>query len=359
MSRLPVSVLVVAVFVAGCVQPVDPSKSSGHAEGGNGGTVQPPPPTPGGGGVPATPPSAMQPVTPPQGGMAAAGCDSVKTEALRILKTNCAPCHQNPANQANFSFVLDVDRLAMSASSTGKRFIVAGYPEQSRLFERVANGEMPPPIITQRPTANDVMALRQWISGCITLGTGGFGQLDAGAPDTISEPPSSPCAQGNVCPNGGCCVDGYCRLNGQACTAPGGGDNIPGTCTSGSCVVAGQPACGNVNQPCCGAIKLCTAPGAVCPRDGATCVACGKSGGTCCKVGGLSSCDPGLDCVNNAFPNPGTCKPCGGNGQDCCGEGIAARRTCNAGLTCQFLGGTMFICGGGTGNPPPADAGRR
>jgi hypothetical protein len=260
---------------------------------------------------------------------------------------------------ANFSFVLDVDILATAVSSTGKRFIVPGYPQQSRLYERVANGEMPPAVITTRPNGSDLQALAQWISSCINLGTGGFGKLDAGAPDVVGEPPASPCTPANACPNGGCCVSGYCRLNGQTCTAPSGGDNIPGTCTNGSCAVPGMPPCGNLNQACCGAIKICTAPGAVCPAGGATCQPCGKAGGVCCRVGGLSSCDPGLDCVNNMIGNPGTCKPCGGPGQDCCGEGLAARRTCNPGLTCQFLGGTQFICGGGAGNQPPVDAGGR
>jgi Planctomycete cytochrome C len=363
MSRLPLCVLVAGSFVAGCL-PVDPSKSNGNGEGGAGGSFQQPPPSSGTGGMPSTPPTAMPP-RPPTGAVVDAGpmginpqsCDSVKTEALRVLKSNCAACHQNPANQANFSFVLDVDMLAMAVSSTGKRFVVPGYPEQSRLFERVANGEMPPAIVAQRPTANDVAALRAWISGCIAVGSGGFGRLDAGAPDVVGEPPADPCASNNACPNGGCCVGGYCRPNGRPCTSPAGGDNIAGMCTNGSCVAPGAPPCGNLNQACCGVIKICTAASTVCQPGGSTCQPCGKMGARCCQVGGGANCDPGLGCVVMATGDPGTCKPCGGRGQDCCGLGL--RRTCNNGLTCQFVSGAKFVCDTAGGQqPPPPDAGR-
>ena len=82
------------------------------------------------------------------------------------------------------------------------------------------------------------------------------------------------------------------------------------------------------------------------------CQPCGDEGGPCCRNGGLSTCREGLDCVNNAYPNPGTCAPCGAMGQACCGDGPAARRRCSAGLTCHFGGGTAFLC-----EAPAADAG--
>src|SRR4029453_5525544 len=101
----------------------------------------------------------------------------LRAQARQVLERNCAPCHQAPANQANFSFCLDVDMLAATTSSTGKKNLVPGAPEQSALFERVANGEMPPAIVKQRPTEADVAVLRQWIAGCVVLGAGDFGNL--------------------------------------------------------------------------------------------------------------------------------------------------------------------------------------
>jgi hypothetical protein len=287
-------------------------------------------------------------------------CDAVNASAFKVLKMHCSGCHQHPFNQANFSFVLDVDKLVMSTSSTGKKFMVPGRPDDSRIYERVKNNEMPPAVVTVRPTRDDLGSLWQWITSCaqMQVGHGGFGSLDAGAPDVMMEPPPEVCSSNNTCANGGCCVSGYCRLNGQSCTAASGGDNIPGTCTNGSCVVAGMPPCGNVNQACCGVIKICTAPSAVCPIGSATCQPCGKLGGRCCEVGGQANCDTGLGCVVMGTGDPGTCKPCGGLGQDCCGLGF--RRSCNNNLTCQGQGGAKFTCvNGGGQQPPPPDGGTR
>jgi hypothetical protein len=290
----------------------------------------------------------------------AASCEVLRVQTRQILEKHCAPCHQAPANQANFSFCLDVDALARAVSSTGKRFLVPGFPEQSRMFERVANREMPPAIVTQRPTQEEIAVLRGWIAGCVMLGTGGLGTLDAGVrsdADTERDPgpgcgkPGQPCCPANSCDSGGCCVLGYCRADGQTCPGGPGGDEVPGSCARGSCVTSGI-ACGSLNEACCGVIRSCTAPGVVCPMAQSICHPCGHEGGPCCRNGGLSTCRDGLDCVNNAYPNPGTCAPCGAMGQACCGDGPAARRRCNASLVCQFGGGTAFLC-----QPSPADAG--
>jgi hypothetical protein len=288
----------------------------------------------------------------PDGPPAQTACAELRAGARRVLEVNCAPCHQAPANQANFSFCLDVDRLASAVSSTGKKFLVPGAPEQSRLFERMANGEMPPAVVTQRPTPAEVAILRDWIAGCVMLGSGGFGSLDAGAaPDADPGPdpgpgcgkPRQPCCPANSCEAGGCCVLGYCRGNGQSCPGGPGGDALPGTCTNGSCVTAGI-GCGGVDQACCGVVRSCTASAAVCPPGMSTCKPCGEAGGLCCRNGGLSTCREGFNCINNTYPNPGMCAPCGARGQTCCGDGPAARRHCNAGLTCRFEGGAAFVC---------------
>jgi hypothetical protein len=298
---------------------------------------------------------------PDPGAPAADGCTMVRSAALRILKTNCAPCHQEPANQANFSFCLDVDRLASATSSTGKKFLVPGSPEMSRLFERVANNEMPPAAITQRPTKDDVTSLRQWIASCAQPGIGGFGKLDGGAPPDVAAEPDpgpgcgksrQPCCEANTCENGGCCVLGFCRSNGQVCIGGPGGNDIPGTCMNGSCINQGA-ACGSLNQACCGVVKSCTAAQAVCGTGTPVCQPCGKAGGACCKNGGRASCLDGFTCVGQTLVRDGTCEACGGEGQACCGTGSIASRTCNAKLTCVFNNGVATCASSAA---PPVDA---
>jgi mono/diheme cytochrome c family protein len=131
--------LAALVSPAGCSE-LAPRAASGGGSGGSVATRRPDDPQDEGPAAEREPPRTM--MTEP----GATDCTGLRTQARRILEVNCAACHQDPANQANFSFCLDVDRLAMSVSSTGKRFLVPGSPEQSRLFERVANGEMPPAV---------------------------------------------------------------------------------------------------------------------------------------------------------------------------------------------------------------------
>jgi hypothetical protein len=366
MRRAGLSLLLMtAPFALSCAQAVDPGATGG---GGQPPSMPAPPadqppgmPGPVAGQPPGAPPTVG--VRPPgenprdAGAGAGGNCDLVRAEAKRILQINCAICHQDPANQANFSFCLDVDKLATSVSSTGKKFVVPGAPEQSRLFERIASGEMPPAIVMQRPTASDVMMLRQWITSCVVLNAGGFGPLDAGVrPDVQPEPDPGPgtgkpgqrCSLANTCDSGGCCVLGFCRANGQACPGGRGGDFIPGTCTNGTCVTAGIP-CGGVNQACCGVVRSCTAPQALCPEMAGNCKPCGTMGAACCKNGGLSSCLQGMQCVGNTMAE-GTCALCGGMGQVCCGDGPVVRRTCTSPLVCQLTAGQVR-CG-----PPPPTA---
>jgi hypothetical protein len=371
MRRSVLTLVLFAPLAGACFQPR--ASSSGIT------SVAPPstPIGPVGGGSPAK----MDAAAPPGPGPAAADpCTMVRTDALRILKTNCAPCHQDPANQANFSFCLDVDKLAMATSSTGKKFLVPGSPEMSRVFERVANNEMPPAAITQRPSKDDVNLLRQWITSCAQVGAGGFGKLDAGmAPDVAPEPDPGPgcgksrqpCCEANTCEAGGCCVFGFCRGNGQSCTGGPGGNDIPGMCMNGSCLNMGAT-CGSVHQACCGVIRSCTAAQAVCGADAPVCEACGKAGGACCKNGGRASCLDGLTCVGQSLTRDGSCQPCGGMAQACCGVGQIASRTCNAGLSCGLLDGVPTCQAPGAQQPdaaapppaadaapPRADAGQR
>jgi hypothetical protein len=300
----------------------------------------------GGGAGPAGPPDAAT----------ADPCVAARAHAQRVLETNCAPCHQAPAKQGNFDFCLDVRVLIQAVSSTGRRFVVPGAPEQSRLFQRASAGEMPPPGRMPRPSADDVAALGSWIAGCISSDAPGF--ADAGAPpardaavpmpadDGPCGRPGSLCCQANACDDGGCCVQGRCRANGAACGSSNAGENgddgVPGTCQAGSCAASGT-SCGNVGQPCCGSKASCTAPRAQCSM-GTSCQACGGAGQPCCGNGGSATCLAGLDCQGAGFGRVGVCQACGTEGQACCGSGTAAQQTCNAPLTCLFVVGTGARC---------------
>jgi cytochrome c len=89
-------------------------------------------------------------------------CNTIKQQAQAVLQTNCAGCHQAPNKSGNFDYVLDTDHL----KSAG--LLVPGNPEGSRLYQRVAAGEMPPAGQTQRPTNSDTTVLYQWIKVCAT-----------------------------------------------------------------------------------------------------------------------------------------------------------------------------------------------
>jgi hypothetical protein len=256
------SALVWAVLLAGCQQ-LDTSASRGLGK-----ASRPNTPMTVDHEQESTPTDAGAPPTsdPP----AADGCDPVRAQARTIREANCAPCHQAPAKEGNFYFVLDDDVLVKAVSATGQRFIVPGAPEDSRLFRRVAAGEMPPKARMQRPTPDDVALLRRWITRCLTPGGGGAPDAAApAAPDTGTAPdPADGCGKAgqvccgaNACEGGGCCVLGQCRASGQACGGEDTGgidDGLPGTCMDGTCR-KGAESCGGVGQPCCGESGSCTA----------------------------------------------------------------------------------------------------
>jgi hypothetical protein len=284
-------------------------------------------------------------------------CVAVDRQARAILEASCAHCHQSPAKMGNFDFCLEVDTLTMAVGSTGKRFIVPGLPDESRLYQRVAAGEMPPPARMPRPSREDVMVLREWIGTCLlTLphsssdgGREGRPLADAGvsadgASDDGCGGPGQACCAANQCQRGGCCVLGRCRENGATCGAAGEQEDeegLPGRCEMGSCVRAGS-ACGNVAQACCGKTGTCTATQSTCAM-GMTCGACGGLEQACC--GAAATCVAGLDCQGNGFGRAGLCRPCGAVGQPCCGDGPVANQHCAGLLVCRFVAGVGDRCG--------------
>src|SRR2546423_2710753 len=69
-----------------------------------------------------------------------ADCDARRSQARDVLETNCAFCHELPGNQANFDFILELDKLKTGVASTGERFVVSGDPDHSRIYQRMAAG---------------------------------------------------------------------------------------------------------------------------------------------------------------------------------------------------------------------------
>jgi hypothetical protein len=280
-------------------------------------------------------------------------CDAVRSQARTILEVNCAFCHQAPGNQANFDFILDLDKLKTGVSSTGQRFVVPGDPDQSRIYQRMSVGEMPPAGRMPRPSMSDIEVIRQWIASCFD-GTGGWDRPDSGGavPDAGVEAgpppgcgdPGQPCCTANICHNQGCCVLGQCRGDGQTCGASGGGLGLSGTCSKGSCENSAGMVCGNVGQPCCEA-SSCTASRVSCLAGMTTCSACGGPGEPCCKIGSAQTCIDGQACVGGAVGRTGTCQDCGAMGQPCCGTGVASQKTCDPGLTCAAVLGMGDRCG--------------
>ncbi len=79
-------------------------------------------------------------------------------KAEAILKANCHRCHgQEGAVEGGLNYILDRDKLV------SRKKVLPGHAEQSPLFKRIAAGKMPPPGEHPRPSAADVLVLKQWI----------------------------------------------------------------------------------------------------------------------------------------------------------------------------------------------------
>lgn len=91
--------------------------------------------------------------------------DKLAKQAQGILKNRCYACHgEGGSNEGGFNYVLNRKRLA-------RELVVPGSPDESKLFERVSKGEMPPD--GDRVPKDEVETLKKWI--------------DAGAPPFAAE----------------------------------------------------------------------------------------------------------------------------------------------------------------------------
>jgi mono/diheme cytochrome c family protein len=84
------------------------------------------------------------------------GDKEIATQAHAVLQKHCAACHSGLQSKGGMGYVLDRDKLL----ARGK--VVAGKPDESPLWQRVADGEMPPP---KRPrlSGEETAVLKRWI----------------------------------------------------------------------------------------------------------------------------------------------------------------------------------------------------
>lgn len=89
----------------------------------------------------------------------AAAQDSPLAEKARaVLKTHCYRCHgQEGAVEGGLNYVADLGKLV------GRKKVVPGDADASRLFKRMADGTMPPPDEQPRPSPAELAAVRDWI----------------------------------------------------------------------------------------------------------------------------------------------------------------------------------------------------
>ena len=94
-------------------------------------------------------------------GPAAASCETLDAAAEALLAGTCAGCHAGAAAPGGFDYITDVARLV----TTGR--IVPGDAANSPLWQRIDGGQMPPPGIEARPSADEIEDLAVWIDECV------------------------------------------------------------------------------------------------------------------------------------------------------------------------------------------------
>lgn len=98
-----------------------------------------------------------------EGGLAEAESPTDERELARraeaMLRTHCYRCHGKGGSvEGGFNDVLDPPSLV------ARKKVIPHDPEHSRLFKRVARGDMPPEEESTRPTPAEIETLRQWIA---------------------------------------------------------------------------------------------------------------------------------------------------------------------------------------------------
>jgi hypothetical protein len=178
--RGPIAMVVVALCLSegACVEPVDDAAASGSVT------------TPGVGGAGGAGGHTVALDTPPieldeSGNTTTDPCVATRRHTGEILTSYCARCHDGGSvgahqGQPPFDYVLNVDKLTAATSAAVKdpmtqlpaRFLTPGAPMRSRLYVRMATGEMPPRDIVglppnPRPSISDVSVVQEWIAHCV------------------------------------------------------------------------------------------------------------------------------------------------------------------------------------------------
>jgi mono/diheme cytochrome c family protein len=93
-------------------------------------------------------------------GLRAADAPSFDSTVLPILRTNCAQCHGDKVRMKDLN--LSSYAALLKGSESGP-VVVAGKPEESRLYELVHSGKMP--LGKAHLAEKDVAIIREWIAG--------------------------------------------------------------------------------------------------------------------------------------------------------------------------------------------------
>lgn len=107
-------------------------------------------------------------------------CVVTSQQARAVLERHCAGCHAPPAGMGGFRSILDFPTLVTLTSNTQRdpvtnepvRLVIPGDPDNSRVYRRVAGGEMPPARDASLPqlpppTTSEISILREWIESCL------------------------------------------------------------------------------------------------------------------------------------------------------------------------------------------------
>lgn len=78
-------------------------------------------------------------------------------DAQEFFEKFCSNCHDNGAREGG------LDQITNLNSLVARRYVRPGNPDDSLIFRRVQQGEMPPSQAFDFPNATDVAALRRWI----------------------------------------------------------------------------------------------------------------------------------------------------------------------------------------------------
>ncbi|PCC70533.1 Planctomycete cytochrome C [Nannocystis exedens] len=92
-----------------------------------------------------------------------ANCGELSAKTIEILDVNCDKCHgPDSAALGSINYITNLDALI----SNGK--VVPGEPTNSALYRRMSAtmAPMPPESETQRPSADDLRVVEQWIGEC-------------------------------------------------------------------------------------------------------------------------------------------------------------------------------------------------